>query len=102
MSEIYPGVLLANCGTSFCGLYCMTCADKTRFRSFWRLAGAAPEQLACTGNCRDNSCGPPGCEIRKCAQAKTLDQCMECEAYPCKKFQTAHKEISVPQAADNG
>jgi len=80
----------------------MTCADKTRFRSFWRLAGAAPENAPAAGTCKDNTCGAPGCEIRQCAQSKKLDKCMDCDDYPCRKFQTAQKVISVPQAADNG
>ena len=81
----------------------MTCADKTRFLSFRRLAGAGPEEASATGNCcRDNTCGAPGCEIRACAQSKKLNQCMDCDDYPCRKFQTAQKEISVPQSADNG
>ncbi len=93
-----------------CALYCGLCAQKGRipetaetllntmkkegyeywgsdipgFDPFWRFL----KELAIKNenNCRDNNCGYPGCPIRKCAQEKKIDICIECDEYPCDHF----------------
>jgi hypothetical protein len=90
-----------------CGLFCELCASKTRipeqaskllntmknegyelwgneisgFIQFWDFLNKLSQKKDC--NCRDNSCGYPLCKIRKCAQSKKINVCIECGDYPC-------------------
>ena len=97
---------------AYCGLYCGLCAHCNRvpkqarelydtlrkdsvddwgpytpgFQDFWRfLSNLAESESRCS--CREETCGPPFCTIRKCAPQKGVDVCPFCDEYPCKKIQ---------------
>lgn len=97
--------------TTYCGLYCGLCAQRARiprraadlasdmskegwdkwgleipgFAVFWEfLQDLAGSEERC--ECRGGRCGPPFCEIRKCARARGVRLCLECDEYPCPKF----------------
>jgi hypothetical protein len=96
---------------TYCGLYCGLCTQINRiprmardlretmhkegydswavempgFNEFWKFLGDLMEmQSKCS--CRENTCGPPFCGIRKCAEKKDIDVCVFCEEYPCGKI----------------
>ena len=86
----------------YCGLYCGCCIiyrayhDRNlglfeeapvHFRHRFDLENASQEQIACNG-CRSPKpfayCDT--CQIRRCAQAKQLEWCFECEDFPCQRL----------------
>lgn len=96
---------------TYCGLYCGLCAQKNRiprkardlqetmqkegyefwggeipgFNEFWNfLSELAESEAKCS--CRENTCGPPFCGIRKCASKKDVDVCVFCIEYPCERI----------------
>jgi hypothetical protein len=96
---------------TYCGLYCGLCSLKCRipqraqalhdsmqkdgyehwgqnipgFKEFWKfLNGLVESESKCS--CREGTCGPPFCTIRKCAREKNIDICISCEDYPCKRI----------------
>ncbi len=93
---------------AYCGLYCGLCSQRNRipeqarslrhsmqkegwdiwgqdqpcFKNFWLfLNRLAESESQCS--CRGGECGPPFCEIRKCARNKGLEVCISCDTYPC-------------------
>lgn len=96
---------------TYCGLYCGLCAQHTRipeqakrlkesmkkegyeywgneipgFKGFWKfLSNLAESKEDC--NCRQGNCGAPFCTIRKCAQDKHVEICVDCNEYPCQRI----------------
>ena len=96
---------------TYCGLYCGLCSTCNRtpkmardlrdtlrkeaieawgpsmpdFEEFWRFL----ERLAASASrcsCREGTCGPPFCTIRKCAPEKGVDVCPFCDEYPCERI----------------
>ena len=51
------------------------------FQEFWRFLGDLAESAA-RCNCREGTCGPPFCVIRKCAPGKGVEVCPLCADYP--------------------
>ena len=95
---------------TYCGLYCGLCSMSNRvprmandlqetlrkeaieywgpdmpgFDEFWKFLGdLAGSETRCS--CREETCGPPFCGIRKCAREKGVDVCPFCDEYPCEK-----------------
>ncbi len=96
---------------TYCGLYCGLCAQRNRipqraaalreamqkeawdrwgaeiagFQAFWSFLAdlVASESRS---SCRNETCGPPFCGIRKCAQGKGVEVCPFCDEYPCKRI----------------
>ncbi len=98
---------------TYCGLYCGLCSTRSRicqqasalrtsllregydswgqdlpnykgFRAF--LDVLADPGRSCPG-CRAGG-GPPFCGIRKCARARGVDTCLQCDDYPCRRICT--------------
>jgi hypothetical protein len=96
---------------TYCGLYCALCASGGRvprqarslrdtlqktaiehwgatitgFTEFWRFLGELTENdERCS--CRERTCGPPFCTIRKCAPERGVDACPFCPDYPCERI----------------
>ncbi len=96
---------------TYCGLYCGLCSTCNRvpaqagalrdtlrkdsmetwgpnlpdFNEFWRfLNDLAASEERCS--CRENTCGPPFCAIRKCALEKGEEVCAFCDEYPCERI----------------
>ena len=94
---------------TYCGLYCRLCANMARIpgqaaelrhslelegwdqhvmphseggREFWEVLGEMAQAAERCPGCR-GGCGWPDCPMRKCARARGLDVCSECEEYPC-------------------
>jgi hypothetical protein len=55
------------------------------FEGFWSFLDGLVNSEARSG-CRQDTCGPPFCGIRKCAQAKKVDVCPFCAEYPCERI----------------
>lgn len=96
---------------TYCGLYCGLCSSCDRtprqardlhttlrkegmdqwgqhlpdFKEFWRFLGGLTE-AGSRCSCREGTCGPPFCSIRKCAPAKKVDACPFCDEYPCRRI----------------
>lgn len=96
---------------TYCGLYCGLCSQKNRipkqagslrdtmrregyeywgvelegFEPFWKFLNRLVESES-NCFCRNGICGAPFCGIRKCARAKGIDICVNCQEYPCKKI----------------
>ncbi len=96
---------------TYCGLYCGLCAMGSRipaqarelretlkaegceawgpamsgFQEFWGfLLHLAEADSRCS--CREETCGPPFCTIRKCAPEKGVEVCPFCDEYPCDRI----------------
>jgi len=96
---------------TYCGGYCGLCAQCNRvpnqarelldtlrkesieawgptmpdFQEFWHfLNGLATSEDRCS--CREGTCGPPFCTIRKCAPEKGVNVCPFCDEYPCERI----------------
>lgn len=96
---------------TYCGLYCGLCSNCNRvprqarelrgtlskegievwgpgipdFEKFWRfLNDLATSEDRCS--CREGTCGPPFCTIRKCAPQKGVEVCPLCDEYPCTRI----------------
>jgi hypothetical protein len=95
---------------TYCGLYCGLCSTRNRtpaqaralqetlrrdgmdrwgggipgFHEFWTFLGGLAEPTG-VGGCRSGECGAPFCGIRKCAQARGIEVCWQCDEYPCKR-----------------
>jgi len=94
---------------SYCGLYCGACFIMTAYRQNrtdclpddW-VSPIHDKEIKCYGckselvfeNCR-------GCGIRKCAQIKKLEFCIQCSEFPCEKFNhlkklnLAHHNVAI-------
>ncbi len=101
---------------AICGLDCERCeafiatrnnddAHRARVAEEWaRLyhAPIKPEHINCTGclsaGVKTYYCDQL-CEIRKCAQGRSLGTCAECADLPCAKLEPIHK--AAPQARQN-
>lgn len=96
---------------TYCGLYCGLCANRNRapkqagalretlqregieawgpevpgYREFWKFLGSLAESEE-NCSCRDGTCGPPFCTIRKCAPERGVEVCPFCEDYPCERI----------------
>jgi len=97
---------------TYCGLYCGLCAQRGRipqqasilkeslskegmeywgseipgFQEFWGfLSDLSDADKSCPG-CRQGG-GPPFCGIRKCAQEKGVEVCVNCDEYPCHRIE---------------
>ena len=107
---------------TYCGLYCGLCSQRNRipprarslqeamrkdgwdlwgneipgFKDFWSfLKGLAEAESRCS--CREGTCGPPFCGIRKCARKKGIEICAFCGDYPCHRIQGLAKGyITMP------
>jgi hypothetical protein len=66
------------------------------FKDFWSfLKGLAEAESRCS--CREGTCGPPFCGIRKCARKKGIEICAFCGDYPCHRIQGLAKGyITMP------
>jgi hypothetical protein len=53
---------------------------------------AAPPGNRC---CRAGTCGDPRCSIRKCAIAKGVFACPQCQDFPCKRIATLDRSEST-------
>ena len=100
----------------YCGLYCGLCEQHTQiperasalraslqkadfenwgtslpgFKEFWALLQdltTVPDDKCC----RSGQCGAPFCAARKCAMAKEVEVCPECEEYPCERLRAFAK-----------
>ncbi len=94
---------------AYCGLHCGLCAHRDRLREraqklyeslyqeqsdssraaipreFWSLlCSLADRGTQCA--CRQETCGPPLCGIRRCAQQRGVEVCPFCEEYPCERI----------------
>jgi hypothetical protein len=56
------------------------------FKEFWKFLGDL-EDAKSKCSCRENTCGPSFCGIRKCASKKGVDVCAFCNEYLCPKIQ---------------
>jgi hypothetical protein len=102
---------------SYCGLYCGLCAHRGRIRqrarelreSLYReqrdpsgaaipkefqslLCSLADSKTRCS--CRQGTCGPPLCGIRRCAQQRGVALCPFCDEYPCDRILERSKSSS--------
>jgi len=59
--------------------------DFPGFKDFWKFLNYLVESKV-TCSCREGTCGPPFCTIRKCAQERNIDICISCEDYPCERI----------------
>ena len=111
---------------TYCGLYCGLCALRGRiprqanalresmsregyelwgpqiqgFEAFWGFLKTICEpEKPCPG-CRQGG-GPPYCSTRKCARARGVDICVECEEYPCRRVQGIAKSFPTLIADGN-
>ncbi len=89
---------------AYCGIYCGLCDRRTRVpqraadlkasmekaeydspEDFWRqletLADVPDDKC-----CRTGKCGAPFCAVRKCAKARGLEICTDCDEYPCERM----------------
>lgn len=110
---------------AYCGLYCDLCSARFKipdqasalrdslrradyeehgpsqpgFDEFWRTLNnlAEPPGEKC---CRLGTCGHPLCAIRKCAQEREQEMCIECEDYPCPHILTLSR--SEPTLIQDG
>jgi len=56
------------------------------FGEFWGfLNRLVDSETKCS--CREGTCGPPFCDIRKCAQEKGVETCPFCGEYPCHRIE---------------
>jgi hypothetical protein len=55
------------------------------FNEFWKFISGLVE-LESKSSCREGTCGPPFCGIRKCAGNKGVEVCVFCNEYPCSKI----------------
>lgn len=93
---------------TYCGVYCPNCGARCHipskaaalkesmidgqydewghslegFTAFWKFLNGLVETND-SKSCRNESCGFPGCGIRKCAKSKGVKVCPYCEDYPC-------------------
>jgi len=101
---------------TYCGLYCPNCGARCHlpqrasalieemkageydqwghtlegFTPFWKfLHGLA--DVSVPKRCREETCGSPDCEMRKCAKRKGVDVCPLCDDYPCEMIQEFSK-----------
>ncbi len=95
---------------TYCGLYCGLCSTicrtpkqaaallETMLKDDWDLWGSESDKAlieklrelakipeSFTG-CRGGKCGNPDCAIRKCAEERKIDVCVNCPDYPCERF----------------
>jgi len=96
---------------TYCGLYCGLCSTCNRsprqarallntlrneaiehwgptlpdFQEFWRFLGRLAKNDS-RASCREGTCGPPFCTIRKCAPEKGVEVCPFCDEYPCERI----------------
>jgi hypothetical protein len=101
---------------TYCGLYCGLCAAHGRipeqakalretmanegwdkwgvnipgFKEFWKFLNDRCEPDKNCPGCRQGG-GPPFCSIRKCATAKKIDLCVQCDEYPCYRIESIAK-----------
>ena len=59
--------------------------ENPRFEEFWRFLGDLAQSES-RFSCREGTCGPPFCIIRKCAPEKGVDACPFCDEYPCERI----------------
>jgi len=97
---------------TYCGLYCGLCSSRGRipqqsrvlrdsmvkdgydqwgeqylpnFKEFWTFLNARCEPDKCCPGCRQGG-GNPECDIRKCAQKRNVEICVNCDDYPCERI----------------
>ena len=58
----------------------------------WRDTVLSPEEIKC-GGCKTVSWCRYS-EIRECASSKTLNNCGECDQYPCKKLESVFEKTA--------
>jgi hypothetical protein len=94
----------------YCGLYCENCAVKVKVEpaaktlydemsklgfegimpyfpdgdKFWSFLKGMVNDGICV-SCKAGS-GNPACQVRLCAQEKSVEMCALCESYPCELF----------------
>ena len=86
---------------TYCGLYCGAC-DVLRANEEGTVEQAAqewnmkPEELRCCG-CKStvNAVYCVECELKKCAEAKQIEFCFKCDAFPCERL-VAFKNDECP------
>jgi hypothetical protein len=89
---------------AYCGIYCGLCDRRTRVpdraaalkAAMEKAEYDAPEEfqqhlagLAEVSDdkcCRTGKCGAPFCAVRKCAKAKGVEICTDCDEYPCDRM----------------
>ena len=52
------------------------------FKAFWTFLNERCDLNKCCPGCRQGG-GYPGCEIRRCAERRKIDICVNCGEYPC-------------------
>ncbi|MBN1375318.1 MAG: DUF3795 domain-containing protein [Dehalococcoidia bacterium] len=84
-----------------CGLFCKACSiyigsteEPQRLKAIAEQFGKEPEEVRCEG-CRSDVrftyCQT--CKMYKCAAAKGIDFCGECESYPCEDLREFQKAM---------
>lgn len=77
---------------TYCGLYCGACSvlvaneteQLTEAAGKWDMK---PEELVCSGCKSGVDCVySQNCQLRKCAQDKQIEFCVECDDYPCQQL----------------
>ena len=97
---------------AYCGLYCGLCSARNRiskqasdlhktmknegyefwatevpnFNEFWKFLSSSCNPDNCCPGCRDGG-GPPFCGIRKCAQNRDIEICVDCDEFPCHRIE---------------
>lgn len=71
---------------TYCGLYCASCPMYMETESGKQQEQGLPGCNGCKSSnvaqwCRE-------CDIKKCARDKKLDNCSECDSYPCDVLET--------------
>ena len=106
---------------SYCGLYCKLCSfialipkqakalmetmrkggweyfgeyEFPEFKDFWKLLEKLSEFDKTVSGCRD-SCGPPDCEIRRCAREHGVITCAFCPDFPCDLIREMDKKYPI-------
>ena len=92
----------------YCGLVCSSCPDflapqDDDYEAWKKTAALYSEKLGLNFKPAEINCDGclsvggkhigycQSCEIRKCAQAKSIDNCAACEEQPCKKLIKFHE-----------
>ncbi len=100
--------LLNNELIAYCGLYCGACSFKVGYDENDRAhIECIPDKyekfrhmplLFCPGCRLDNQCG--GCDIKDCAEEKKLDDCSQCDQFPCQKLRAFNND-GIPHHSES-
>ena len=76
----------------FCGVYCGGCTtyraynDRDRALVEWEIKMGMPEEEIFCKGCRSGLVNKwcSECKCRKCSEKKKIENCFQCEAFPCR------------------